>query len=183
MGEVRLVLGSVLAMPPAKRAAEVWAELNDRQRAYMRAIYHKDQEAEQFWKGARARGKTAPPASQWRWLDYGPVGGGSAEHGAVQRALEGRGIRDAGTGSTLEALEERGLIKTRARAMLQGYRLEVQLTRDGRAACRAAGSTPTGRETRARASCPRRCGQCWPRCAAPVTKGCSGTIWGRPGGG
>ncbi|GGT11222.1 hypothetical protein ACFFV7_35815 [Nonomuraea spiralis] len=85
---MRLVLGSVLAMPPAKRAAEVWAALNDRQRAYMRAIYHKDQEAEQFWKGARARGKTAPPASQWRWLDYGPVGGASADHGAVRRATD-----------------------------------------------------------------------------------------------
>ncbi|MEU4576068.1 hypothetical protein [Nonomuraea sp. NPDC023979] len=137
-------------MPPSKRAVAVWDGLNERQREYMRVIYEHDQAAEKLWKGAWGRGETPPPASEWRWLEYGNVGG-LAQLGKLQSALQRRGVRDPGAGSTLEALQGRGLIETREKpALLGGYRLEVKLTTLGRAACRAGGLDPD------RALAPRR---------------------------
>ncbi|WP_336215930.1 hypothetical protein [Nonomuraea sp. LPB2021202275-12-8] len=125
-------------MPPSQRAVQAWDGLNERQRTYMRVFYFADQDAEQFWKGAWARGEDAPPASVWRWLEYGNVGGGTLiELGRLQRALQDAGVRDPGAGSTLEALEQRELIETTTGPSMIGYTLKVKLTTFGRAVCRA----------------------------------------------
>ncbi|MET8006263.1 hypothetical protein [Nonomuraea glycinis] len=129
-------------MPPSKRAVAAWDALNERQRVYMAVFYRADQDNERHWKGAWGRGEDAPPASEWRWLEYGNVGNSLAPLGKLQLRLESRGVRDPGSGSTLETLEGRGLIQTRQKPSIIGYRLEVKLTALGRAACRAGGLDP-----------------------------------------
>jgi hypothetical protein len=54
------------------------------------------------------RGGDALPASKWRWMEYGDVGNSLADRGRLQRALQKEGVRDPGSGPTLEALEQRG---------------------------------------------------------------------------
>ncbi|MEV1177925.1 hypothetical protein [Nonomuraea sp. NPDC049784] len=81
-----------------------------------------------FGRGAWERGETKPPASVWRWLEYGPVDNPLADRGRLQVHLEARGIRDPGSGSTLKTLEERGLIETRQKPAMIGYKVEVKLT-------------------------------------------------------
>lgn len=130
-------------MPPSTSAVKAWAELNERQRTFMRVIYSADQRAEELAKGAWGRGEQARPASEWRWLEYGPVGGVFDAQGPLQERLAALGERDSGSGSTLKALEQRGLIITESRpAVLAKYTVWVQLTKVGRAACRAGGCDP-----------------------------------------
>lgn len=133
----------------AAKAAAVWEGLNDRQRTYMRVIYTVEQEVEQDAKGAFARGERSVPASQWRWLDYGPVGQALGRRGLLQERLGYAGVRDQGAGSTLKVLEQNGLIQTRRAARVTvDYWMEVQVTRFGRAVCRAAGLDPDRPGTR-----------------------------------
>ncbi|WP_433259394.1 hypothetical protein ACQPYK_50110 (plasmid) [Streptosporangium sp. CA-135522] len=41
---------------------------------YMRVTYTQDQNAEWVLEGRLVTGEQAQPTSQWRWLEYGPVG-------------------------------------------------------------------------------------------------------------
>ncbi|MGP4030322.1 hypothetical protein [Actinomadura sp. 3N407] len=127
----------------AQKAARIWDGLNDRQRTYMRVVYEVDQEVERDAKSAWTRGERSVPAAEWRWLDYGPVGESFGNRGLLQERLGYAGVRDSGAGATLKVLEERGLIQTRRPAApIADYWLEVQLTKSGRAVCRAAGLDP-----------------------------------------
>ncbi|MFG1858933.1 hypothetical protein ACGFJT_44360 [Actinomadura geliboluensis] len=133
----------------AAKAAAVWNELNDRQRTYMRVIYRVEREVEQDAKTAWARGQRSAPASEWRWLDYGPVGQSFGRRGLLQERLGYAGVLDQGAGATLKVLEEHGLIQTRrGAAVTVDYWMELQVTRFGRAVCRAAGLDPDRPATR-----------------------------------
>ncbi len=90
--------------------SDVWAELNDRQRAYLRALYDCDQATEATRRERAARGHwDRTPASEWRWQMYGPV----APPSALYTALRSANLVDPGTGTTWQALEDRGLCQCR----------------------------------------------------------------------
>lgn len=87
--------------------SERWATLNDRQRAYLRALYVCDQATEAMRRERAARGfYDRTPASEWRWQLYGPV----APPSALYTALRSAGLVDPGTGATWQALEDRRLV-------------------------------------------------------------------------
>ena len=114
-----------------------WEQLNDRQRTYLRALYECDQakEAERRERAARGYIFDRTPASEWRWMMYGPVAPPAALYTTLSRA----GLVDQGTGSTWQALEDRGLCKCRyPRDPLGVELLEVQITPAGRKLIRAA---------------------------------------------
>lgn len=108
--------------------------LNDRQRIYLAALYDCDQAKEQDRRLRAARGfYDRVPAAEWRWIMYGPV----AEPSALYLALAGH--IDQGTGSTWQALEDRGLCRCRTTPDAFGVPLlEVQITPAGRKLMRAA---------------------------------------------
>jgi hypothetical protein len=113
-----------------------WATLNDRQRAYLRALYECDQATEAMRRERAARGfYDHTPASEWRWQLYGPT----APPSALYTALRSAGLVDPGTGATWQALEDRALVQCRSVPDAFGVQLlEVQITAAGRKAIRAA---------------------------------------------
>lgn len=113
-----------------------WDSLNDRQRAYLRALYDCDQAKEAERRQCAVQGfYDRTPASEWRWVLYGPVAPPSALYSALRRV----GLVDPGTGATWQALEERGLCRCRYPRDAFGVQLlEVQITPVGRRAVRAA---------------------------------------------
>jgi hypothetical protein len=84
-----------------------WADLNERQRQYMQAIYETDQEQEADERGAWKRGERRRPAHEWRWMEYGVFNGVGS---TLYTKLYLRQLVDEGTGSTFNALEKRGFI-------------------------------------------------------------------------
>ncbi len=110
--------------------SDVWAELNDRQRAYLCALYDCDQATEAMRRERAARGAyDRTPASEWRWQMYGPV----APPSALYTALRSAGLVDPGTGATWQALEDRKLVQCRSVPDAFGVPLlEVQITPLGR---------------------------------------------------
>jgi hypothetical protein len=114
----------------------MWAELNERQRVYLRTLYECDQATEAGRCERAARGHwDRTPASEWRWQTYGPV----APPSRLYWALRGAGLVDPGTGSTWQALEDRKLVRCRYAPDAFGVQLlEVQITPLGRKVVRAA---------------------------------------------
>jgi len=101
--------GQVSPSPGAERLSAMWAELNERQRAYLRALYDCDQAEERARRQMAARGHwSRAQASEWRWVMYEPVSLPSALYSALRTA----GLVDPGTGSTWAALRDRGLVRT-----------------------------------------------------------------------
>jgi hypothetical protein len=114
--------------------SDVWAELNERQRAYLRTLYECDQATEAGRREQAARGHwDRTPASVWRWQMYGPA------DSALYMRLHAAGLVDPGTGSTWTALENRKLVQCRHVPNTFGVQLlEVQITPLGRKVVRAA---------------------------------------------
>ncbi len=122
-----------------------WADLNERQRQYMQAIYETDQEQEADERGAWKRGERRRPARQWRWMEYGVFNGVGS---TLYTRLYLRSLVDEGTGSTFNALEKRGYITckyTRTRRsgqkVLDAF-LMLQITPAGRKLVRTATGKP-----------------------------------------
>lgn len=117
-------------------------DLNDRQQAYLLALYRRDQEAEHANKMSRLRGWETPPASEWRWIEYGPRELPKLlNYDPELRAdLGTQGLVDQGAGATWNALADRGLVQREWRPInlgrWRGQTLFVQLTRQGRALAR-----------------------------------------------
>ncbi len=109
-------------------------DINERQRTYLAALYDCDQGKEQARRLDAARGRfDRTPASEWRWVMYGPVAPPSALYSALA------GHIDQGTGATWQALEDRGLCHCRTTHDAFGVPLlEVQITPAGRKLIRAA---------------------------------------------
>jgi len=130
----------------ASKALEAWQELNERQQGTLAVIYELDQETE------AARGKSAAagvydraPASEWRSIDFASVPAGIRTT-EMQFRLDLRGWHNQGNGSTIAALESRGLIIEGSRripfGLVHADMLTVRLTREGRAAARAGLAMP-----------------------------------------
>ncbi|MGN7126750.1 hypothetical protein [Methylorubrum thiocyanatum] len=137
-------------MAGAAALAGIATGLNERQRAYLLAAYDEDQARE-----ATHGRPGGPPARQWRWIEYGPVGHTWFD-GAGSRLLRAKlaesGMVSQGTGATWAALAERGLLSTRyahtglidTRSRRPIRPLMVRLTTDGRKVARLLrGEPPT----------------------------------------
>jgi hypothetical protein len=114
--------------------SDVWAELNERQRAYLGTLYECDQATEAGRRERAAQGfYDRTPAYEWRWQIYGPA------DSALYMRLRTAGLVDPGTGSTWKALEDRKLVQCRYVPDAFGVQLlEVQITPRGRKVVRAA---------------------------------------------
>jgi hypothetical protein len=115
-----------------------WADLNERQRQYMRAIYDQDQENERYERGMWSRGQRPRPAIEWGWMFYGifPETGSDSP---LRHRLKGADLVDPGTGATFEALEKRGYILCRYKPVVAGDPLVyIQITPKGRKLVREA---------------------------------------------
>src|SRR5687768_2242674 len=120
-----------------KLPGDIWNDLNPRQQHYLKCIYDIDQEEEQYQKslGAKGRYDDMTPASEWRWMTYTPT---TVDDRLYTRI--GKKHIDPGTGSTLKALETRGLIETKAEdaGTVGGhYIVYVKMTTLGRKVIRA----------------------------------------------
>jgi hypothetical protein len=118
-----------------------WGDLNERQQHYLQAIYETDQEQETEERGMWRRGGKPRPASAWRWIEYGTFYG---IHTPLKMKIFLRNLQDEGTGSTFNALEQRGLItckytwKRKNGEQVDERLLMVQITKEGRKVVRAA---------------------------------------------
>ncbi|MFD5656168.1 helix-turn-helix domain-containing protein [Streptomyces hirsutus] len=129
---------------PSVRAAEIWEDLNERQRVYLTACYQEDQEVARQVTAARAVGLGRRiPATEWRKIPFtikaDPEFTG---YTALQDRLRVLGEHDAGAGQTFKALATRGLVvvsEDQVEVFPLGFvpRVRVELTRLGRACARA----------------------------------------------
>src|SRR5437868_4923568 len=110
-------------------------DLNDRQRAYLLAIFETDQAVEADMRSIPYRPfQSRPKASEWRWLEYAT---GSVPTALYKRLSRGKLI-DQGTGSTFEALRARGLVLLRYERGVFGEEIPfIRLTTNGRRLARA----------------------------------------------
>ncbi|MGW3400152.1 hypothetical protein [Streptomyces zhihengii] len=136
--------------PRTSKALTAWTDLNDRQQRTLAIVYALDQGREAGRRQAAARGDyDSTPASEWRHLDFAhdpslPKVVGTTE---MQGRLAVEGWHNQGNGSTMSALERRGLITMGAYGTTFGMMRTVALTREGRAAARAGLSLrPTGKQ-------------------------------------
>ncbi len=93
----------------ARSGQVTWQSLNKRQQDYLTAIYQADQEVEAEERSSFSRGDRSRPASQWRPMPYASSFPGRLPF-PVKKHLSWTEQISEGTGSTLEALEKRGLI-------------------------------------------------------------------------
>ncbi|MDX3174185.1 hypothetical protein PV382_18075 [Streptomyces scabiei] len=136
-------------MPPrTSKALQTWQDLNDRQQGTLAVIFDLDQGAESGRRRDAARGVyDNRPADAWRSIDFAHEPALRRVFGwtLLQERLMGRGWDNQGNGSTMAALERRGLITRDSRPTEYGYMRTVRLTREGRAAARVGTSlTPGG---------------------------------------
>ncbi|MFG2761533.1 hypothetical protein [Streptomyces wuyuanensis] len=127
---------------PRPQPADLWAELNDRQRIYLTAIYNADQAAEANQKGGAFDWGHGPPASEWRWQTFSIKAPKElVGRTAIQYELVRKDEHDQGAGSSLAALRRRALIEVKEDHVitLLGMvpRVRVKLTTLGRATARA----------------------------------------------
>ncbi|WP_157849379.1 hypothetical protein [Streptomyces violaceorubidus] len=129
------------------KALNAWSALNDRQQGTLAVIYELDQGAETSRRANAARGYYDDrPAYEWRQIDFAhePALRNVFGWTALQERLMWRGWDNQGNGSTMAALERRGLITRDGKPTQWGYMRTVQLTREGRAAARAGTSLNPG---------------------------------------
>ena len=128
-----------------------WQSLNARQQDYVTAIYRADQEVEAAERSLWSHGGRPRPAEEWRWMLYVNLDGHDLP---VKRHLALTQQISEGTGSTLEALERRGLIEVRydidtynGRKILTNEPIPaIQITKAGRALVRNALNVPSGKQ-------------------------------------
>jgi hypothetical protein len=137
---------------PASKALAAWTELNDRQQGTLAAIFGVEQAIEKARNHGAARGDwDATPAAIWRRIDFSHDPSDRRIFGwtELQMQLEQRGWDNQGNGSTMAALDDRGLITQDQYGTTSGWMRTVTLTRPGRAAARAGTTLRTGRTPKA----------------------------------
>jgi len=116
-------------------------DLNDRQRAYLLAIFETDQEVEAEMRELPYRPfQQRPKASEWRWLEYKepvPIIGDPGS--ALWRRIKKLDLVDQGTGSTFSALADRGLVSVQwHRVNVHGQGVpHLRMTTNGRKLARS----------------------------------------------
>lgn len=84
------------------------SELNERQKEYLKFIFHLDQLEEQANRAAWNKGHRVAKASEYRWIEYFPS---RSTPSALYRYLSSSKLVDSGTGATFNALWKRNLIE------------------------------------------------------------------------
>uniref|UniRef100_UPI0037047EB9 helix-turn-helix domain-containing protein n=1 Tax=Streptomyces rhizosphaerihabitans TaxID=1266770 RepID=UPI0037047EB9 len=141
------LLPAPLVRQPAGKL-NAWSSLNDRQRTYLTCIFRQDQEAEEEQRHARHLSTERRPAAEWRRMTLALSASSDAVgYTRIQERLREAGVHDPGAGSSVSALERRGLIFVyRDRVYVDGLgdlpRTRVEMTRPGRAVARAALGVP-----------------------------------------
>ncbi|MGW5383984.1 hypothetical protein [Nocardia sp. NPDC003963] len=98
-------------MTATGKAPTAWRGLNPRQRLYLSTILDFDQAAEADIRRRSANWEKTPPASEWRQILYDiKLPKELVGYSSVQATLRQAGQHDSGSGSTLAALERRGLV-------------------------------------------------------------------------
>ncbi|MFF7335413.1 hypothetical protein [Streptomyces sp. NPDC008150] len=134
-------------MPGTPKALQTWNDLNDRQQGTLAVIYDLDQAADTGRRKAAASGVyDNRPADAWRSIDFAHEPALRDVFGwtTLQERLMWRGWDNQGNGSTMSALERRGLITRDSRPTQFGFMRTVRLTREGRAAAKAGTSLNPG---------------------------------------
>lgn len=130
---------------PSPVAQRAWEALNERQRLYLRELFHQDQDQEHEQQQAKRHlgGGPRVPAAEWRrflFCLHAPAS--LVGYSPVQDRLRAAGVHDPGAGSSLGALERRGLVVCHRDTVYvapvgEVGRTRVELTRAGRSAARA----------------------------------------------
>ena len=117
------------------------AALNDRQRAYLLAVFETDQAVEADIRSIPYRPfQPRPKASEWRWLEYSePVPEIAKPASRLYAAIKKSAPIDQGTGATFAALADRGLVEVRwGEFNVHGQRKpDLRLTAAGRRLARS----------------------------------------------
>lgn len=121
---------------------QIWDELNERQRGYLKQIFEIDQKREVTERGAWNSGDRPRPASEWRWIEYLELFGNSSE---LRQKLVNAQIVDQGTGSTFKALATRKLLEIDYCYPVKDW-FKCKLTRLGRAVVRAGLGVPSAKK-------------------------------------
>ncbi|MGK5558200.1 hypothetical protein ACSNOI_42020, partial [Actinomadura kijaniata] len=140
----------------AAKAGAAWAALTARQQEALRLVYEADQQAEQDAAAHWHEAMHAVPARVWRWLHYGWTGGRGPRPRLGKDLDRGR-RRGSALDEEVAALQSAGLVQLRylnseppwntdpaadtvlaARPADRSCFVQVQITRAGRAAYRAA---------------------------------------------
>ncbi|WP_239069920.1 XRE family transcriptional regulator [Streptomyces sp. SID13666] len=136
------------ARQPSGKSLDAWSSLNDRQRTYLTCIFQQDQETEEEQRHARHLGAERRPATEWRRMTLALSASSDAVgYTRIQERLRDAGVHDPGAGSSVAALERRGLIFVyRDRVYVDGLgdlpRTRVEMTRLGRSVVRTALGVP-----------------------------------------
>ncbi len=134
--------------PPSRSAVTMWESLNERQQQFLAEIMRDDRMTETEMWMRRLQRLPVPPPREWRKL---PLALDSPSAGIgytrLQERLRSRGVHDSGVGSTLYALERRGLVVVSEDVVQHPVagsvrRVMVEMTRLGRAAARAGVGEP-----------------------------------------
>jgi hypothetical protein len=144
----------------SSKADQTWSKLNPRQRLYLTAVFDFDQAAEADIKRQSAKRMRTPLASEWRQITYDiKLPKEVVGYSSVQSVLRRAGQYDPGSGSSLVALERRGLVQvTHDTVYITPFghvpRIRVRLTTLGRATARAGKGITTPAQPTARVDGP-----------------------------
>lgn len=137
------VLSDKAKQAPSKAALATWDSLNERQQVYLGEVMRDDRmTATEMWM-RRLQRLPVPKAAEWRRLPLALRAAPSVVgYTRLQERLRQRGVHDPGAGSTVHALERRGLLVVSEDsvdhpAVGEVGRVLVEITRRGRAAARA----------------------------------------------
>ncbi|MEV3949090.1 helix-turn-helix transcriptional regulator [Streptomyces halstedii] len=137
------VLSDKAKQSPSRAALTTWNSLNERQQVYLGEVMRDDRmTATEMWM-RRLQRLPVPKAAEWRRLPLALRAAPSvAGYTRLQERLRQRGVHDPGVGSTVHALERRGLVVVSEDsvdhpAVGEVGRVLVEITRRGRAAARA----------------------------------------------
>lgn len=120
---------------PKLKPLDQWQELNTRQQSALTVIYQEDKKAESQQTARYHYRLGTQKAEVWRQLRYAPIGGWKT---SLYMALQEKKIIDEGLGSTLSALERRGLCECSYHEIMGKHELlNIKLTNQGRAVARA----------------------------------------------
>ncbi len=105
-----------------------WDDLNERQRAYLQALYDADL-IDEILEEAAGGGRSSQPSPEQRWQMYGPLPYPTMLYNTLKEA----NLVDPSTGATWKALEDRKLCQTRTVSdTFDNPLLEVKITPLGR---------------------------------------------------
>ncbi|MEM8530223.1 MAG: hypothetical protein AAGF95_05225 [Chloroflexota bacterium] len=102
-----------------------WAQLNQRQRQCLQAIYTLDQEQEQYAQEAHVRGEQLRPGTARCWLPYGVTAGHSTVLWQRLHMIDAVDV-------IFELLEYQGLIQCMYETNMKGRMVHVRITPTGR---------------------------------------------------